>query len=115
MRNQRLRFPKRNQGTEPPLGTPSNWARAWGEPHLILYTSMGQFVGSLPFAILMFVVLGGGTVAANIWYRGGIENPFNGSREGIEMNTLSDRLVNDESGSSGGRKTRRKKVKSRRK
>ena len=77
---------------------------------------MGQFVGSLPFAILMVLVLGGGTVAANLWYRG-IENPFNGSRERtVEMqdNTLSDRLVDEESPPSGGRKSRRKNRKSKR-
>ena len=76
---------------------------------------MGQFVGSLPFAILMVLVLGGGTVAANLWYRG-IENPFNGSRERtVEMqDTLSDRLVDEESPPSGGRKSRRKNRKSKR-
>jgi len=75
---------------------------------------MGQFVGSWPFAILMVVVLGGGTVAANYLYYGGIQNPFNGSRERrVELNTLSDRLVDEES--VGGRKSRRKNRKSKRK
>jgi len=75
-------------------------------------------MGSLPFAILMVVVLGGGTVAANLWYYGGIQNPFNGSRDRrVEMQetTLSDRLVDEESTPSGGRKSRRKNRKSKRK
>jgi len=71
---------------------------------------MGQFVGSLKFAILMAVVLGGGTLAANYLYYGGIENPFNGSRDrSVELTTLSDRLVEEEPSASGGKKSRRKR------